>query len=305
LNYLGQTAINFIAFFCLISNVAAQVVMTTNAGPVTMADINRLPPFCKLIMVDQPGVHSMKDGKNSDILNAPQYHIAKNNPHIHHYCWALINKNRYYTALTRSERNHRVGLFLNDTDYVIQNSTPEWPYFHVMYTEQAEMLLMNREFVRALSKVEEALRRMPDYEKAYAVKSDIYFEMGDKKRSIAVAQEGLGKNPSSRLLRNRLNRLGVPTPAPMESNVEHSAEDKPRFETQTPTTPQQEKTMRDAEIPDATNVERTETKDDKIPASQEPKDGSTDLDEVTKEKNKPGSAGDKGTNNNPYCRFCP
>lgn len=281
--------------------------MTLHGAPVTMADINRLPSFCKLIMVDQPGIHSMKDGKNPDILNAPQYHIAKNNPHIHHYCWALISKNRYFGARTRTERNHRVSRFLADTDYVIQNSTSDWPYLHVMYTEQAEILLLNAEYVRGLTKVEVALKHMPEYEKAYAVKSDLYLEMGDKKRSIAVAQEGLAKNPTSRLLRNRLKRQGIQLPEPIEINAGDSSKNQPLVKSQPPTVPLQEQTNKNSGSSDVVKGQEPEDRAKETTGiqNQDTINNQTKLDAATQEKSGPGTANDTPAHKNPYCRFCP
>ena len=189
--------------------------LEVSGEPVSDTDIQLLPPVCKLIMVDVPGIH-MGGGGNSTkfghLLNKPEYVIARQTPHFHHYCWALVNKMRYFRADSAKRRNFLFSRIMDDTDYVLRNSPKDWPFFYVVLLNQGLMMMLQGDYKGSIAKAEEALRQKPDEERAYALEFDVYMRMQDNNSAISAARKGLEKNPGSEMLRRRLTKLGVHLP---------------------------------------------------------------------------------------------
>lgn len=244
--------------------------------PTPASDIKVLPPVCKLILVERPGIHHFGGQRDHpEVFEPPQYRMAKNNPHLHHYCWSLVHKLRYFRARDQNERNYRYSQFMGDIDYVLKHSDPNWQYFHTMLLEQGDLMLVRRDFAGALAKAGEALRRKPGEERAFVLMFDAYMAMGDKKKAIHMAQEGLEHNPRSKPLRRRLEREGVKL-APLPALIPASAQ----VEAQ------------------ATNPAVTDPADSPVVT---PPNGETQAapSATPQEPEKPANP------DNPYCRFCP
>ena len=204
---------------------------TFEGKQVSELDIRALPPVCKLILFKKKGAHhgagSGPLDSDAHLFSRPGYEMGAQNPHLHHYCWSILHKFDYFRARTQVDRDRRYKEVISDIDYVIENTTRGWPYFHVMFVEQATMMLLHRDYRKSLLKIELALQHKPDYDRAFAVMSDVYAATGDKKAAIKAAQEGLAKNPNSVLLRKRLQLLGVSVPSlpepkanePLDSNT--------------------------------------------------------------------------------------
>lgn len=191
--------------------------LDVSGKPVPEADIQLLPPVCKLILIEMPGIH--QGGGNTStkygyLLDRPEYQMAKNNHHLHHYCWSLINRMRYFRAKSAGERDFWFSRIMDDTDYVLQNSPRSWAYFHVILLEQGLMMMLQRDYKGAVAKAEEVLKYKPDDEQAYALEFDAYIDMQNREKAIAVAQEGLKQNPRSQILLRRLQGLGITLVAP-------------------------------------------------------------------------------------------
>lgn len=241
----------------------------------SQSDLLVLPPVCKLIVIERPGIHhSVGQRAHADLFDRPEYNMAKGNEALHHYCWALVHKQRYLREIDRTKREFRYSQFKIDIDYMLQNSPKDWPYFYVLYLEEADMLQLRGDYPRALFKIDEALRAAPSIEKAYTLKYDIYIKMGSKQKAIQAAQSGLDNIPRSKALRRRLEEQGIkPPPPPLEP------EDKP--------TP----------LPKG-----AEASDNAPSKSSTP----TDIEAEIPVSSKPEiENGNRNPPDNPYCRFCP
>lgn len=265
-----------ICFFGLSILHAHASDLAVRGEPLSTSDIQTWPPVCKLIIIEIPGSHNGAGSgplkQHAPLFEESRYQIAKNNPHIHHYCWALISKQRYFRERDKNKRNSYLSQFNGDIDYVLQHSDRSWQYFDVMLVEQAQMQAILGNFSVAITKANEALTFKPSSEAAHVLKTDAYKNLGNKTAAIAAAREGLEKNPDSTRLRKRLKDLGQTVP-PL-------AERKPAApENATPKDP-----VRDAAPASASSPASAEaTPSDKAPSEPET----------------------IGTKNNPYCRFCP
>lgn len=277
---------------------------------VTQNDIAVLPPVCKLIVVEKPGVHHGGGDRPlqeyAALFQQPGYEMAAHNPHLHHYCWALISKQRYFRANGKTQRDFYYKQFIGDIDYVLNNTADKsWPFFHVLLVEQAGMMNIRGEYPNSLLKIDQALKSKPDYDKAHALRSDVFLGMGDKKKAIEAAQVGLEKDPRSRLLRRRLEQLGVKVPPPPDPVAGHSRENTSSAETAAgaASTPEAGKGVDNggsiaapaAEMPKA----RESGPDVEAKPNMAPAADSAGKDQA------PPATGTGSQPGKPYCRFCP
>jgi len=273
----------FFAWFYLLGVcISAQgfAEVSVRGQALTAAELQVMTPMCKLIVVDVPNAHLGAGtgplAKYAPLFEEPRYQMAKGNIHIHHYCWALVSKQRYFRERSKAKRDSYLAQFMGDIDYVLRHSNKSWPYFDVLLVEQGQMQMILGNFSAALAKANEALKHKPSSEVAYVLKTDAYKNMGNKTAAISTAKEGIEKNPYSTRLRKSLTRLGqVAPPLPETPPVAESA------------SPQ------DPTSPDSASGTTSETAT--TPATSE----STQDDKTSRETET------IGTKNNPYCRFCP
>lgn len=258
----------------------AQAIMV-RGETLKASEIDTMPPVCKLIVVDMPYVHLGAGAgpikEFASLFEEPRYQMAKNNIHLHHYCWALVSKQRYFRERDKNKRNHYLRVFNGDIDYVIQHSDKSWLYLDVMIVEQGQMQMILGNYRAALAKADQALKYQPNSEHAYLLKTDAYKNMGNKTAAIAAGKLGLEKNPDSTRLRKRLERLGQTVP-PLAERKPPPVEDVRSRESDAG-----EKTPSASALPGT---------------PPPPQNSATGV--VT-----PTETETIGTKNNPYCRFCP
>lgn len=276
---------------------------------VSQADISMLTPVCKLIMIENPNVHLKAGGGplpgDAPLFERPGYGMGKDNPHLHHYCWALVHKMRYFRAGTAHEKDFRFSQFIGDIDYVLRKSRTDWPYFHVLLVDQAEMMKMRGDYPYSILKIDEALRHKPDYERAYALKSDVYLAMGDKKKAADAAQEGLDKIPRSKFLRWRLEQLGVKVPPPPEPDADSEKENESDTETEAAGDSATAEQANETNAPDSSVIAAPDNDNETGQGAETRPDTPIDTDSAGKDQDKPETETDGQPKNNPYCRFCP
>lgn len=265
----------------LFTAIPGYAEVSVRGQPLTAAELQVMSPMCKLIVVDVPNAHLGAGGrplaKYAPLFEEPRYQMAKSNIHIHHYCWALVSKQRYFRESSKAKRNSYLAQFMGDIDYVLKHSNKSWPYFDVLLVEQGQMQMILGNFSAALSKANEALKYKPSSEIAYVLKTDAYKNMGNKTAAISAAKEGIEKNPYSTRLRKSLTRLGQAVP-PMPESMPPAADN---------ASPQ------DPASPDS--------------ATGTPSDTAVtpDTSESAQDDKNARETETIGTKNNPYCRFCP
>lgn len=285
------------ALFPLLAYGAADKGIKVRGEQVPPGDIAALPPVCRLLLENEGIHHSTGQKRNAALFERPEYHMAKGNGHLHHYCWALISKQRYFRESQKTKREFYFDRYLGDINYVFEHSAKNWGYFDVLHLELASMYVIRGDFAKAINHADQALASKPGAEKAYVVKADAYKQMGKKELAVETALEGLNKNPHSKVLRSRLTKLGVKPP---------EAKD---IAAPTPTAPPSEPAAAAAatpvsgSTPDAASPAPTAA----TPAAGAATEGTdpaagtaaaaTDAADATATADAPKP--------NPYCRFCP
>lgn len=178
---------------------------------VSKYDIALMSPACRLIVVEKPGIHhgagDQPLAEYKPLFEKPEYRIAAANPHYHHYCYSELRQIKYFRARNSKERNELYKNILKDFNYVLENSPKDWPYFHVILVKLATVMYYHKEYFESLKRVEEALRLKDDYDRAYALKSNIYVMLKDKDKALKTLAEGLDKSPDSKVLQKMLSTL--------------------------------------------------------------------------------------------------
>jgi tetratricopeptide (TPR) repeat protein len=232
--------------------------------------------------------------------------MAAHNPHLHHYCWALISKQRYFRANGKTQRDYYFKQFMGDIDYVLNNTADKsWPFFHVLLIEQAGMMNIRGDYPSSLLKIDQALKSKPDYDKAHALRSDVFLAMGDKKKAIEAAQMGLEKDPRSRLLRRRLEQMGIKVPPLPDPVAGHSRENASNAETSVGAASTQQ-AGKDAG--DGSSITTPAAEMPKARESGPGVDASPNMAPAADSSGKNQDASPTGTGSQPgkpYCRFCP
>lgn len=264
---------------CISTQGFAEV--SVRGEPLQTSELQVMTPLCKLIVVDVPNAHLGAGtgplAKYAPLFEEPRYQMAKGNIHIHHYCWALVSKQRYFRERSKAKRDYYLAQFMGDIDYVLKHSNKSWPYFDVLLVEQGQMQMILGNFSAALAKANEALKYKPSSEIAYVLKTDAYKNMGNKTAAISTAKEGIEKNPYSTRLRKSLTRLDQVAPPMPESTP-------PVAESASP---------KDPASPDSASGTPSVTT------------ATPDTSESTQDNKNSREVETIGTKNNPYCRFCP
>ena len=267
------------ALFPLVTEAAAKKgAINVRGEAVSASDMAALPPLCHLLLENEGIHHSTGQKRNAELFMRPEYQMAKGNIHVHHYCWALVSKQRYFRESAKGRRDFYFDRYLGDINYVFEHSPKTWGFFDVLHLELAGTYLIRGDQAKAIHHADQAIAARPASEKAYVVKSDAYKQMGKKALAVETALEGLKRNPDSKVLRSRLGKLGVKPPAP-EEIARQAPADEP-VPTAAATAETGDEGASTAEADGASSQPAPPTTESAATASQDAKP-------------------------NPYCRFCP
>lgn len=211
----------FLAFFLigiLVSITAPVQAAVVRGETVTAAETAAMPPVCKLIVVEKPNAHidQYAQRKNAALFDRPEYRMAKNATHVHHWCRAVISRQRYYAARTQQQRRAYMGDFYDEMDYVIRNMDPAWPYMPMMHAEKGEMYLLDKKYAEAMNHALSAVKLNPAFSRGYVLLVNVYIGMGQKDKALEAATEGIKRNPASSALKKMYDDLGGVKPYPAE-----------------------------------------------------------------------------------------
>lgn len=254
---------------------------------ITPQEEQQLEPVCKLILFERPDVHlNQSRAEAVALFSRPEYDMAKDADFLHHRCWALVSRSRYFRAKTNRERGRFLSAFVDDMKYVINASVKQkgpngWKYLPLVRTELAELYLYEKQYVKVITELNAAINQDRGYAKAYAFLADTYIGMGDKAKALNIVSEGLAWASGANALQRRYRELGGKLPYP-DSKIESSAP-----------APQSERAT------------------EEIPPLGQPPENSTESPSTlpiipdVPLKPVPNETENLGGEKNKYCRFCP
>lgn len=253
-----------------------------------------MDPVCRLILIEKPGIHLRKNMSGREILSSPQYEMAKDAPFLHHRCWALIAKQRYFSTTDKGKKAQHLGAFNGDMNYVINNAPKGWKYLPQIYTEVGQMNLLLRFYSAAILSANKAINSSRSHIDAYVLLSDAYRGLGgSENQAKKYILEGLAIEPGNKQLMNRATRLKLSIPAhlttPAQSNKEDILPSAP--------TPTEDNSAKQVTV-EKSNANSVTAESAALPTSLQPQN------ENPKEPNKDVNS-NPPQRRNPYCRFCP
>jgi len=270
------------AIFLSISVHAPAAVV--GGEPVTAAEAASLAPLCKLILIEKPNANIAQE-QNAALFDRPEYRMAKNAIHLHHWCRAAVSRYRYFNASSAQKKWGYKTDFHADMDYVIRNMGPSWPYMPLMHVEKGEMYLLDKKYDEAATQALSAIYQTPTFARGHVLLVNAYSAMGQKNKALEAATEGLKHNPTSGTLKRLYDQMGgaKPYPEPYAKPTESAPEATPQQPSQ-PTNADTKSSNEAATLPQP---------------SQQP-------DEVAPISTPAGAAASESApNQKKYCRFCP
>ncbi len=254
--------------------------------PLTAAEAASLVPVCKLILIEKQNAHinRMAQKQNAALFDRPEYRMAKNAIHLHHWCWAAVSRYRYFNATSSQKKWGYKTAFYDDMDYVIRYMGPNWPYMPLMHVEKGEMYLLDKNYGRAATEAINAINQAPTFARGHVLLVNAYSAMGQKNMALKAATEGLKYSPASGSLKKLYDEMGGVKPYPQPDAK--PKEPDPEAASQQTTQPKNDDTQSSNES--ATSPE----------PSQQP--GEAAPDPASAEATVPDPSGQKK-----YCRFCP
>lgn len=207
-------ALFFASIFLSMSAFATEAIVRDE--PVTPAEAASLVPVCKLILIEKPNVHISHTSQvqNAALFDRPEYRMAKNAIHLHHWCRAAVLRDRYFHAKTSLKKWGYKTDFHDEMNYVITNMGPSWPYMPLMHVENGEMYLLDKKYGEAAAEALSAIKQAPTFARGHVLLVNTYSAMGQKDKALEMATEGLKYNPASGTLKQLYGELGGSKPYP-------------------------------------------------------------------------------------------
>ncbi len=316
----------FLAFFSATFGLRAWAASDPETGivddqKISVSEATVLDPMCRLILVEKPGAHLyLGQKKNAALFERPEYAMAKNAEFVHHRCWALLHKFRYFQAKEKNEKKRLVGLFHQDMRYVLNNAPQGWKYIPQILVEQGEMYLLLKDIGKAMQNATRAMGIDQDYGPAYGLLAEGHQALGNSAKALELITEGLRRDPDSKALQRRYTRLGgkPPFPEPYPRIVEARKAKQPPPPTHKEAKPGPESSIKPSmqgnEPPSSLagkdRIDAPQTKPDNTPTAPPPvkgEPGSSPGQPQAEHKAVPSTPtpAPVGKPGNPYCRFCP
>ena len=249
-------ALFLVAIFLSIS-VHASGAAVVRGEPVTPAEAASLVPVCKLILIEKPNAHidHIAQKQNAALFDRPEYRMAKNAIHLHHWCRAAVLRDRYFNADSPLKKRGYKADFHDEMDYVIRNMGPDWPYMPLMHVENGEMYLLEKKYGEAATEALSAIYQTPTFARGHVLLVNAYSAMGQKNKALEAATEGVKYNPTSGSLKRLYDEMGgakpypepyakpaeaTPTPSTQQPAQSTDTGEKPSNEGATPPQPSQQ-----------------------------------------------------------------
>lgn len=179
--------------------------MNSYAGeyPKTAQEFALLPPYCKAKMQPSSPAEQQLWSKR----------IGDGFGHIHHYCAALNSLREAQGIYGKDKESLMVktsmlrSSVINNISYMEKNTSPSAIIMPHIYTTKAEAYLMLGQTGEAFEYFNKAIKANRKFTKPYALMSDYYVKINNKKDALEILKKGLKYSPRSKQLKRRLKKL--------------------------------------------------------------------------------------------------
>lgn len=173
-------------------------------------EVALLPKYCKFTQLFRDEFRAdPEEVKRWYEIMGPAFHA------MHHYCWGLMKTNRaLLLATTKQVRMFNLSSAIDEFNYVIRSSPPNFVMLPEILTKKGENLIRLGRPALGITELERAIQLKPDYWPPYAALSDHYKKRGDIATAREFLDKGLALAPDAKGLRTRRTELERGTPKP-------------------------------------------------------------------------------------------
>lgn len=196
--FFGLLLFSFLMMNTLLYSSSVSAIGSFSPTP---AELTLLPPFC-----GPRAEHWGNDISRPEVA----YWVGifgKDYRHMHHYCDALLSINRAQASMNAQERGASYSRALDNLEYTQKAASAGFVLWPDVLYNRARIQRSRGDMVAATSSLREAIERNADYAPPYAELADIYVALGKRSEARKVLEEGLARQPGSRLLKRRLGCL--------------------------------------------------------------------------------------------------
>ncbi len=127
---------------------------------------------------------------------------------VHHYCQGLNFIKRAYSSLNTNARNYNLQNAINNFNYMFSHLiNKKFVILPEIYLNVGKAYSLEGDSKNAILSFSKSISIKRNYALAYAAMSDLYSDLGDKKRAKLYLKKGLAASPHSRILQRRLNGM--------------------------------------------------------------------------------------------------
>ena len=223
------------AAFALTPEALRLVGQRVKGTPMTLNEVNAMPPACHAIGMGEIGgvfwAEGMKKNGSESLLDRPENVMARGAGWFHHYCWGLLDKQRAFASVETSKRTFLVKTWRSEMQYIVDwtaKSQINWEYMPVIHMEIAESYMQDKDYSNAIKSASKAVELNAEFTRGYMLIADIYEQIKDRAKALATVTEGLKRTPTSKALQRRYKEFGgsMPFPEPYTKPVESATLEK-------------------------------------------------------------------------------
>ena len=184
------------------------VLASSRAGAqvrYTERDLALLPSWCRHTQLIRDAVPGGNLAEYQRLMTVTKGMFQ----HMHHYCFGLIAQNdAILRARDPQRRTSLLTTSINEFDYVLRNTTPDFIMLPEILTKRADSLIRLGRGPEAEADLQRAVGAKPNYWPAWLALADYYHErVGDTAKAAYTLEQGIAAAPEAAALKDRLAEL--------------------------------------------------------------------------------------------------
>jgi len=170
------------------------------AANITDVELAVLPPYCAA---------KMKHDTDPAVVESWQRTFQHDNwIHMHHYCDALVEINRYYRDIKDIKLAGNLNNAIFNFDYVLKGFSKDFVLLPDVHYNKGRALLLKGDQPKAIAEFQNALALKPDFAQAALALANLYSDMKKPELAPGVLRQALNKAPYLASVRKKYMAMG-------------------------------------------------------------------------------------------------